>query len=155
MTAEVARVGVLTLQDAVDNLDFAGVEFYAIEGRRKETASAEDEDGWDADVRMDRAYRTVDHGVDYRCQVIVSFPRGEVTVDAAALFRSEQPIDFNRDVVGEFGTSVAIMALYPYIRQAVDDLGSRLGFHTQLPLLRRGQPLPPASDELFPRSSPE
>lgn len=123
------------IEDAVEHLDLARVRFYALSARVFERDDA-DADG---EISFETAVRLRDDGVDYRCLVTAS--HGEVTVsaDAAVMYQASGSIDIESDVVLAFGDSVAMMTLFPYLRQAAGDLGMRLGYDVTLPLLQRGQ----------------
>ena len=47
------------------------------------------------------------------------------------------------EAIHSFGGEVALYSVYPYLRQAVQDLGGRIGLpNMTMDLLKRGQPLP-------------
>lgn len=128
-------VRIADLQDLVNVLELAKVEIQELHAVMHEEPS-EDDDSFD--VRFDFALRRRVAGLDARCEIIVPHPRCRVTVRAASFYDADGPIDYTDDDMREFGARVATMALYPYLRQAVSDLASRLGVSITLPLLRPG-----------------
>ncbi len=60
------------------------------------------------------------------------------TVDLAAIYAMREPSKIDELAVKPFIEQVAMMALFPYIRQHLHDLSQRLGHPVTLPLLRAG-----------------
>ena len=69
----------------------------------------------------------------------------EVTIDGR--FAKSDPGELDGETIGTFVERVAIMSMYPFIRQAVHDMSSRLGAPATLHLLRAGQILVTDDDD--------
>lgn len=124
-------------RDLVEHMQVRDIVFYRCSMEYDDSVElTEDEEGT-VDLEFGTALRPRPSGIDYRCSVRVPIPSGEIVVDAAILYDAGKPIRVHRDAVQEFGDRAAFLALYPYLRQAVSDLGTRLpGKITPLPLLR-------------------
>jgi hypothetical protein len=65
---------------------------------------------------------------------------GNVLVDVAATYKAVQPFSMPEQARLEFATEVGIMALVPYVRQAVADLTQRVfGQAVLMPIIQRGE----------------
>ncbi|NMF28890.1 hypothetical protein [Cellulosimicrobium aquatile] len=86
------------------------------------------------------AIRVQEDRADFRCEIELDLDYAKISVDAAATFKADAPtVEFaNREGLIDFADNVAMMVLFPYLRQAVSDLGSRIGVEAMLPLLPRG-----------------
>lgn len=131
-----------TIEDAVEYLDLLRISFYEQSAKREEidprqmaVIPADDSEG---EVDIWAGFRASDSGIDYRCRFSVSFSGAEIRVDAVASYRSQESVEVTPDVIASFGNDVAVMALLPYVRQAISDLGSRIGYQTTLPMIARG-----------------
>ena len=124
-------------------LSLLSISFYELSVKRDEIDLTQEvgipENDRNIEVEIKISYRDAEVGVDYRCVLIVRFSQATITVDAAISYRSEESIFLNKDVRAEFGNSVAIMSLFPYLRQAISDMGARIGYETTLPVIKLGQ----------------
>lgn len=124
-------------QEAVDALRLGGVTFHVLSATRGDE-SPENAQG-SGQLEFQTAVRVREQGVDYRCKVTIDSPIANVCVDAAISYESDSDVTIAPEAVEGFGDGVAIMALYPYLRQATADLGQRFGYDLTLPMLPRGE----------------
>lgn len=135
MSDAAAPKPLVTLEAAVDALEFDRVDFHNLKGRR----TARHIEKNDGDMDMSVMLRARSHGLDVRCRLTCSANHAQLTVDASATFVATEPVVLDEDVAHRFAEQVGVMALYPYLREAAGDLGRRFGQTVSLPLLRRGQ----------------
>jgi hypothetical protein len=126
--------------EMVGALDFNEVQFYGLSITYRDSAVDDGEDDAEGSVgvSVNTSIRTRNRGIDYRMHFSLPHPNGDVAVDAAALFDAADDVTFEEEAVLDFGDDVAMMALFPYIRQAVNDLGLRIGIPIVLPIIKRG-----------------
>ena len=130
---------VASIEDAVEALALADVSFLALSARRAEPpAPGVVERVETADLAFRLASRMSEQGVDYRCELRVTLPDGEVNVDAVASYRASEPVALGGDALADFGDNVAIMTLFPYVREAAADLARRISYSVTLPVMPRG-----------------
>jgi hypothetical protein len=139
---------VADLAELVQVLDLGTIRFYELraewddtDGSAQPERAADTADGktkqFSAEFRT--AYRQHDNGVDYRVDVTVPIPNGQIRVDAAAMYVADDRFSVSERVLFEFGDMVAVMTLLPYLRQAVMDLSIRVGTEqVVLPIIARG-----------------
>lgn len=129
-----------TVSDVIGALRLERVQFYELSATAGDEA---DQDGGPerppaGDVTFETSMRVRETGADFRCSVTVPLPGAQIKVDAAAIYDAGQKIDVEVPVLFEYGTNVAFMVLFPYLRQAAYDLALRVGRPLHLPMLRRG-----------------
>lgn len=136
-------VQIETIEGAVEYLRLVRVSFYEQAAKRSEidleNASLQRPPGDEAEMKIWTAFRSSSEGIDYRCSVTLNFEQASITADAAISYRSEVPVNLARKAIIEFGNGVAIMTLFPYLRQAISDLGARIGYESTLPMITPGQ----------------
>ncbi len=102
-------------------------------------------------VRVRTGIRQRERALDYRVELSVQHAYGQLVADMAAVYESDVPLELTVEsaaAVIEFGDRVAMMALYPYLRQAISDLGQRVWVDMTLPMLRPGNlTFAPSTDE--------
>ena len=116
-------------------LELDAIKFYELHA---ESLDPEDADGEDHPVEFKTAHRFAPMRADYRIAMTVRTPVLVARIDAAAMFASETALDVSDEILIDFGDNVALMTLFPYLRQAVTDLSQRLGQALILPVLPRG-----------------
>lgn len=129
-----------TVEDMVRGLQFSSIRFPGISAH---LTKAEEPNSDEAVIELtstDAKVRLSEEGLNFFFAVRVNHP--QVTVEVSALISFESsvgPVSFNEAVVPDFITNVAIMIMYPYIRQMIDDLTVRtLGQPLHPPVLERG-----------------
>jgi hypothetical protein len=125
-------LGVLELDD-IKFYEFAAL---ALDQAAEDSeARGEDETG---PVQFRTAFRFESRSADYRVEMTVRGQSVIARVDAAAMYASAVELDVADEILVDFGDNVAMMTLFPYLRQAITDLGQRLGEPMILPVLPRG-----------------
>lgn len=140
MNREITKIA--SIEEAIELLQPIDVEYYHLSATVDESGQQPDDDSEDdeqAQVHVATARRVGESGVDYRCRLTVQIRGAEIVVDGAILYRADSEIEVARSVCEQFGDDIAVMALFPYLRQAVSDLADRIGRTVTLPLVRRGQ----------------
>lgn len=77
-----------------------------------------------------------------RLRTTLELGDGEVIVDGAIeyVLKESETSDYSQDVLLEFAQDVGLMALLPFVRQAIADLTQRVfGTALLMPVVRRGQ----------------
>jgi hypothetical protein len=123
----------------VDILELSDIVFYALTAERDDVI---EELPSDPNVNQEFGLRVRHDGREYgaRIRAELSLSVGRVVVDVAAEYAALEPFDLDQDVAIEFANDVAIMALLPYVREAVSTLTSRVfGQALTMPIVRRGQ----------------
>lgn len=101
-------------------------------------AEPEPDESGEQTIAVRTAIRKRPDAVDYRVEVEVQRFGRTMRADAAAMYSAPGPFEAAPDVLYDFGDNVAMMAVYPYLRQAISDLAQRLGDQVVLPILSRG-----------------
>lgn len=84
-------------------------------------------------------WRDIDGGFEILLRASISARDASYRVGLVAQYKRAEPFDADEPVVKEFIEKVAIMTLWPYLRSAVSELGTRLRTSTiTLGLLRQG-----------------
>ncbi len=132
MSEETAETRTYTdIHDLVDHAELVDVRFYEVAALRKDS----DEGRFSIQVisRIELAE------MEIRCLAAVDGGGAQYKVDAGAVFSLDPPGVVVPEIAREFAEKVGVMAVYPYVRSAVNDLGSQLGAdRPTLPLLRSG-----------------
>lgn len=134
------------LREVVPHLELTGVHFLELGARRLDYQPDADDlppvlaelDETDV-AEMGVAARQTDEQLLVRVQGGINTDNVHVRITAAATFAKLQPVVLDGPTTSVFIEKVAIMAIYPFIRQAVHDMSSRLGSPATLHLLRAGQ----------------
>lgn len=133
------RMKLQSIQDAVDAFSLEDILHYEVSGVRTDDFTAPPEhQGGESNFDIETQYRTAPNGVEYRMKVTLQGPFGQIMVDASARYETQEEYECDESILLEFGTNVATMTLFPYMREAVSSIGSRIGVDVKLPLLQRG-----------------
>lgn len=104
-----------------------------------EPARDVDEDS-DVDVDWNLMVRHLGTEFGVRIEVQVKGEFGEIVVDVAAEYESEGPHVLSRSTVEEYVNHVALMHLFPYIRETVAEMARKVArVSLLLPVFERGQ----------------
>jgi hypothetical protein len=91
------------------------------------------------------AVRSGDRDLEVRCRIDGKFYGGRYVVDVSVCYElcvgaSEGSVAIGADAMNAFMSNVGIKAVYPFLREALHQSGSRLGLKPPvLPLLRLGR----------------
>lgn len=127
-------------QDLVDLLRLVTIHYYAISGEADETASEPvgDEVKYDTEYGCRLRHDGNEFGARLRTEVNL-LNLGRVVVDVAAEYEADEPFDLEQDAAFEFFNEVAVMQLYPYVRETIQSLCVRLFNRSfTLPVTQRG-----------------
>ncbi|MEV0771442.1 hypothetical protein [Nocardia salmonicida] len=119
------------VHDLVDHAELVDIRFYEVAASR--TDSDESRHSIQVVSRVELAE------IEIRCRAAVDGGGAQYKVDAGAVFTLAPPGAVVPEIVREFTEKVGVMAVYPYVRSAVSNLGAQLGVdRPTLPLLRFG-----------------
>lgn len=128
----------VTVSDAKQLLEYVeleGIETYEVSARLVERAEGFEEDYFiKAGIRFDSdALRT-------RFTLTFSAAAADFTADLAVKYRLDEDVTVGRQVAVEFAEKVGVMAAWPFLREHVFGLASRIGQPVPvLGLLRQGE----------------
>lgn len=139
---------VTDIHELISIVDLAGIRFDEVSARRLEE-DAEPEQGFEMGVENQRSSGHL--GVRFR---LSSTNDGtEYVVVVATRYVLEEPVEVDEEVMVEFVERVAVMAAYPFLREATATLAARLEVDVpMLGLLKAGEfklhPKTAASEQL-------
>ena len=138
-------ISVATAADLLPLVELTAITTYEISGQRVAEAEASvQEVGDDFQVMV----RLGAQDLETRGRVRVQTSQAVLIADVSATYTFSEPVDLSSDVVGEFVERVGVMAIFPYLREAVHTTASRLGVDAPvLGLLRAGNFRISADDE--------
>ncbi|SHG32893.1 hypothetical protein [Streptoalloteichus hindustanus] len=136
---------VRSLEELLSLAEVEDVQFYEVHGRVLEGLDPVESGGYD-DGLTEQPHATSrvllqDDSLGFRLRLTVRSPLAEYVSDAAVLFRLAEPVsDIDPDIVGAFIQREAFPVLYPFVRQSIFDLASRMGVESVvLSLARLGE----------------
>lgn len=133
------------LGEAVSLLEFVDVIVYESRGQRRDGGFADllEEEATNepgiGQIKMDLLVMDSPDVLAIRAQCITASADVVVSYDAAALYRKAEPIALDGPTSEAFVANVGIMTLYPFLREGVHEVSSRLGSPIKLGLLKREQ----------------
>jgi len=127
------------VHELVAILNIVGITYYAVSAERDE----EFDDGDDAEKSGGQEWglriRHNENEYGARLRLEITLAIGRVVVDAAMEYEAAEPFELSQEIAYEFANEVAIMALLPYMREAVASATQRVfGEAMLLPILPRG-----------------
>ncbi|MGP7963647.1 hypothetical protein ACTVBU_10790 [Sanguibacter sp. A246] len=129
---------IASVRALISALRLAGVR--AVDLRAHVDDALEVSDPVSGDMQIRTGMRVRPSGVDYRIMADASFPYGSLHATLVAAFELEAKTSVGEpSALRAFGTEVAAMTLYPYLRQTLADLAQRVGAEFVLPFVERGQ----------------
>lgn len=137
--AELPFQDVELVKDLVQRSELISIEFHEVSARRFEGVP-DSEEPQEGQVTLGFQHRADEDGFGIRIVGDVSVPSGEVRVIAAVeykLLHGEQPPRRNVEL---FANEVAVMTLFPYLREGIASITSKVfGTPITLPVAQRGQ----------------
>lgn len=115
-----------------------GVTFYKLSA---EQAEAEVQASEQSEISPSYGLRVRAEGneIAVRLATTVDIGPGQIVVDAAVTYTVDEDVEVSEAVGLEFANEVGIMALLPYVRQAIADLSQRVfGDVVLMPVMARG-----------------
>jgi hypothetical protein len=136
MTGESTPVIQISEVDELVRLaELRDVIFYEVSGKR-----SGNEDSEPQPFVLRSMFRHDATQLGTRFQVSVSGHGGDYIADAEAIFALSQPAEINPTALKEFIERVGVMVVYPFLREAVADVATRLSLRRPvLNLLRVGE----------------
>lgn len=131
--------GQRVVESAAELLEFLTldeVNFNELRAKRRDVVEGEEIE--DPTIRV--YVRDTHPTLFVRCVVEAKSPDGEYCVDAIARFSIADEVEISEEVAHEFVERVGVMAVYPFVREAMSNLSTRLGGgHMLLGLFRPGR----------------
>lgn len=137
-----------SVEELVRVAEISQVIFHEVSARRLASGGGDEvNDDVDVPPALQVAVRMGDRELEVRCRVDGEFHGGKYVADVSACYAlqfgesvpSGGQVSIGQDVTDAFVSNVGIMALYPFLREAIHQSGSRLGLQPPLlPLLRLG-----------------
>lgn len=126
---------VADIHDLLSLLELKGIKFFAVSGRLV-TDPREDT----TDFGMEVVQRQSPVTFEARFKMTVTSPQADYVIDVASRYESPEPIAFSPQLAAEFIERVAVMAVFPFLREGLASSASRLEVPVPiLGLLRPGQ----------------
>lgn len=123
------------IQDLLFVLDLKGVRYYEISGRRLPEDRPDD-----MLFALEIQQRHHESTFEIRFKLGVTHPQADYVIDVASIYGSTEPITFGDALATEFIEKVAVMAVYPFLREALASTAARLELSVpMLGLLKAGQ----------------
>ena len=129
------------IQDLVDSVAMSDVQFYELTSTRNESGKDVD----DAEIHPSFVLQ-IGHpsdGIGVRLAIEITIGRGTIRADAGVIYHTtekEDLISVSEEIGLEFVNRVGVLALMPYLREAIANISLRvLGTPITLPMLRAGQ----------------
>lgn len=140
-------VAVTSIEDLVDRLELAKLHTYELVATARDEHEEVDSGADSVEAGKERisvrtGIRIRERGLDFRVEFSVNHMLGMLVADIGAFYESETPLELvagSEEIIIDFGDRVAMMALFPYLRQSISDLGHRVLVDYTLPMLRPGQ----------------
>lgn len=139
----------LTVEEMVHALSLRDIRFYGLSAQLDEVAEpdadgaeAEGDSSEELDLKLNWNVRVRHDGAEFgvRFLVNVQAPFGSIQVDVAAEYEAPEPVTLSRDNVTEYLNNVSLMQLFPFIREAVNELSNKVAREPLLlPVFERGQ----------------
>ncbi|MGV9953865.1 hypothetical protein ACWDU0_18510 [Streptomyces cellulosae] len=118
-----------SLAELVSKVEVRDISFLELHGRRVD-ANASDEDDRERDAdgspSMQVWYRSGEDHIGVRCRLDLRTPDAHFVADAAAEFSVDGPLPQDEQVRSSFTERVGVPVVYPYLRDAVQNLALKL-----------------------------
>lgn len=94
-----------------------------------------------AQTHLEMQMRSSTDKAEFLLRFKVNDEQGEIGVEVLALYTASQPFgDIPKEILTDFGGRVALMALYPYVREIVQTASTKVMDHSIiLPILKNGE----------------
>ena len=140
----------LSLQDVVNAGELVDVRILSFSGGLADRRDDLEEDDVEQDLQAMVGQRP--GIIEVRVHATIRVRNAEYTVQAATQLHHDSGLEISEDLARDFAERVGVMAIYPYVREAVQSACTRLRQRVVvLPLLRAGE-LSLASKEADPEA---
>lgn len=137
MSGELSGADTETVHDVIEHTRLSRIDVHELSARRSEPPSDDVETEGRLAIRVDQRIGASGFGV--RLNVDALFPEGEASAAVAAEYELLDGAAFSSRALQLFTNEVAVMTIYPYLREAVATItGKVLGVPAHLPLIQRG-----------------
>ena len=127
----------LSLQDVVNAGELVDVRILSFSGGMADRRDDLEEDDVEQDLQAMVGQRP--GIIEVRVHASIRVRAAEYTVEAATQLHHDPDLDISEDLARDFAERVGVMAIYPYVREAVQSACTRLRQRVVvLPLLRAG-----------------
>ena len=120
----VAPRGVDNVRELVDLVDLSKIVTYSLSASRVANNMAADDMPQQSIEALSRHHDT---GIEARFVLDVEVPGAKFMADISAQFAYCEPLTLSPTVAEDFLSEVALMVVFPYLRESVMSLASRLG----------------------------
>lgn len=143
--------------DVIDLVELDKITVFELSGHRRDGMfdgiDPVDPDAPDDPINISPSIRVMfreqDEWIAVRARMEHEAKHYLASVDLAVSYRKSEPFRLSDGIKAEFIQNLALINLFPYLRQHFADITSRIGYHRQLGLIRTHQSrLTPAVDEL-------
>lgn len=110
-----------TVHELLAVAELSDVVFYRVDAQR-----VEDPEGVEDDAAIQVQVRRDEHRMEVRCVLEHVSDGGRYVVEAASRYEFSEPVDFDEPVQNEFVARVGVMAVYPFLREALITESARL-----------------------------
>lgn len=130
-------------EELVQALELVGI--FLVECTAKRTGGTDSDKPLDTSMTLESAQRVSDSALDYRFgfSCMITQEGGDVANISAtfvASYATEEPLEANEGIAQQFAQDVAVMAVYPYMREFAQSTAARLDLpNFTLGLVKRGE----------------
>lgn len=127
------------VRELISSARLSSVEVYELAARRTDPAAADDVDDAGT-VNIEVQSRVGDSEFGIRLVSTITSPSGEITASIAGEYELDGSANPSPRTIQLFCNEVAIMTIYPYLREAVSSITAKVfGLPLYLPVVERGQ----------------
>ncbi|GAB3717004.1 hypothetical protein GCM10027598_27320 [Amycolatopsis oliviviridis] len=144
---------VTTGRDLLNLLDLVNVQFYEVSARLdsgfpagvaaaissgdtgadQDSATNEEQETGQSDPQFWTFFVHVDNtSVNLRGRLTINAPDAGYAVDAAVFYTAKEEVTIDREALEEFLNRAAMIALYPFVREALHEAGRKIGANPPL-----------------------
>jgi len=110
--------------DLLDLCELSQIVAYSLNAERAQNSIASAEE---STRELSARSRFDGRHLEARFRIEVEGPGARYSADVGAIYEVEKPIELTPRATAEFMSKIGLMAVYPYLREAVTGLASRLG----------------------------
>jgi hypothetical protein len=138
---EVSDSDVTEVKEIIAGSELRSIDFYEVSARRYDAATADETCSDEGTMNVEVQYRSDDDGCfGVRLRGTLNLPRGQAEAIVAGEYDMPADLHPRGRALQLFVNEVAVMTLYPYLREGIASITSKVfekPFH--LPLIERGE----------------